>query len=243
MRFAPLLTSFFTSLISFSSLNSQEISILNSAIEPTDRLSSSWWKQRHIKANKLAEKHQYDILFIGDSITQGWENPGKNTYHKYYTNRKILNLGFSGDRTQHVIWRLLNGNLKNQKRAKLAVIMIGTNNTGHSKQAPHQTAAGIEKIISLVKAGCPQAKILLLGVFPRSPQPTDQMRLINEAINKRISKLHDGDTIHYLEIDDFLLNDQRILTKEIMPDALHPRQKGYNIWAEAMEPKFKEFGL
>ena len=201
-----------------------------------------WWMKRHQSMNKNAKK-PHDLLFIGDSITQGWEGSGKGTWEKYYGNRKALNLGISGDRTEHVIWRLDNGNLRNQKKAKAAVIMIGTNNTGHIMQDPTEVRDGVERIVSTLRARCPQAKILLLGVFPRGVKPDDAKRRNNLEINKVISELHNGERIHYLDISDKFLTAEGILTKQVMPDALHPRQKGYEIWAEAIEPKLKEFGL
>lgn len=201
-----------------------------------------WWMKRHQSMNKNAKK-PHDLLFIGDSITQGWEGSGKGTWEKYYGNRKALNLGISGDRTEHVIWRLDNGNLRNQKKAKAAVVMIGTNNTGHIMQDPTEVRDGVERIVSTLRARCPQAKILLLGVFPRGVKPDDAKRRNNLEINKFISELHNGERIHYLDISDKFLTAEGILTKQVMPDALHPRQKGYEIWAEAIEPKLKEFGL
>ena len=201
-----------------------------------------WWMKRHQSMNKNAKK-PHDLLFIGDSITQGWEGSGKGTWEKYYGNRKALNLGISGDRTEHVIWRLDNGNLRNQKKAKAAVVMIGTNNTGHIMQDPTEVRDGVERIVSTLRARCPQAKILLLGVFPRGVKPDDAKRKNNLEINKFISELHNGERIHYLDISDKFLTAEGILTKQVMPDALHPRQKGYEIWAEAIEPKLKEFGL
>ncbi|MEN8775167.1 MAG: sulfatase/phosphatase domain-containing protein [Akkermansiaceae bacterium] len=201
-----------------------------------------WWMKRHQSMNKTAKK-QHDLLFIGDSITQGWEGAGKETWEKNYANRKALNLGISGDRTEHVIWRLNNGNLRNQKKAKAAVVMIGTNNTGHSMQDPTEVRDGVERIVSTLRARCPAAKILLLGVFPRGVKSDDAKRKNNVEINNLISKMHNGERIHYLDISDKFLTEDGILTKEIMPDALHPKQKGYEIWAEAIEPKLKEFGL
>ena len=201
-----------------------------------------WWMKRHQSMNKNA-RTQHDLLFIGDSITQGWEGSGKGTWEKYYANRKALNLGISGDRTEHVIWRLDNGNLRNQKKAKAAVVMIGTNNTGHVMQDPTEVRDGVERIVSTLRARCPEAKILILGVFPRGVKPDDAKRKNNIEINKLISKFHNGERIHYLDISDKFLTTEGILTKEVMPDALHPRQKGYEIWAEAIEPKLKEFGL
>ncbi|MCX8237500.1 MAG: sulfatase-like hydrolase/transferase [Akkermansiaceae bacterium] len=207
--------------------------------QPKDQ---DWWKKRHAAMNQKAKK-PHDLLFIGDSITQGWEGSGKGTWDKFYGNRKTLNLGISGDRTEHVIWRLDNGNLKNQKKAKVAVIMIGTNNTGHKLQDPTEVKDGIGRIISTVRARCPQAKILLLGIFPRGVNPDDPKRKNNVEINELVSKFHNGERIHYLNISDKFLTKEGVLTKEIMPDALHPKQKGYEIWAEAIEPKLKELGL
>ncbi len=132
-----------------------------------------------------------------------------------------LSLGFSGDRTEHVLWRLNNGNLKKQKNAKLAVVMSGTNNTGHKKQDPAETAQGIEMIVLTIRARCSDAKILLLGVFPRGAQPEHPMRKINVEINKRIVNLADGKR----------------------PDLLHPKQKGYEVWAEAIEPTLNKLGI
>jgi N-acetylglucosamine-6-sulfatase len=202
-----------------------------------------WWSKRHRSMNQKAASGPHELLFIGDSITQGWEGPGKEVWEEFYGNRKALNLGISGDRTEHVIWRLNNGNLKNQPKAKAAVVMIGTNNTGHSKQDPTEVRDGFERIVSTLRARCPQAKILLLGVFPRGAKPDDPLRKNNEKINSLISTMHNGERIHYLDLSDKFLTPDGVLTKEIMPDALHPKAKGYRIWAEAIEPKLKEFGL
>ncbi|MDB4434093.1 GDSL-type esterase/lipase family protein [Akkermansiaceae bacterium] len=213
----------------------------HSALKPESR--GRGWMKRHESMNKNAAGNQYDILFIGDSITQGWEGAGKDTWKKYYSKKNALNLGISGDRTQHVIWRLQNGNLKNQENAKLAIIMIGTNNTGHTQQDPAETAEGVTKIVSLVKEGCPKAQVLLLGIFPRGKTPEDKLRLINVAINERIAKLDDGKTVHYLDLSDTFLDRKGILTKEVMPDALHPKEEGYKMWAKAMNRKIKELGF
>lgn len=215
----------------------------HSAVIPDHRLSSGWWKKRHNEKNKLAREKSHDLIFIGDSITHSFENTGKATWDRYYAHRNALNLGFSGDRTEHVLWRLNNGNLRKQKNAKVVVMMIGTNNTGHSRQDPSETTEGIQMILSTLRARCPKAKVLLLGVFPRGVKEDDPLRKINVAINKRIAKFHDGERVHFLDISDKFLNEDGILTKEIMPDALHPKQKGYTIWAEAIEPTLNKLGL
>lgn len=217
--------------------------VKNSAVTPAQRLNTGWWKQRHQQKNKLAATHAYDLIFIGDSITHSFEGPGKATWDKYYAGRNALNLGFSGDRTEHVLWRLDHGNLNNQRDAKVIVLMIGTNNTGQRKQNPDETAEGIRAILAKLRTHCPKAHTLLLGVFPRGVQPNDPLRKINAEVNKRIAKFADGKHVHYLDISDKFLTKDGVLTKEIMPDALHPRQKGYNIWAQAIEPTLIKLGV
>jgi N-acetylglucosamine-6-sulfatase len=216
---------------------------VSSAVIPDHKLNEGWWKDRQAAKNKQAAESGHDLIFIGDSITQGWEGPGKEVWEKYYGNRSTLNLGFSGDRTEHVLYRLNHGNLKEQQDAKVAVIMIGTNNTGQRKQDPAETADGVSRIVSDVRARCPQAEILLLAVFPRDEQPDGEMRQINNRLNELIAPLGKGKQVHYLDINEVFLDEDGVLPKSIMPDSLHPEARGYELWAEAIEPKLKELGL
>ena len=213
------------------------------ALLPDERLGEEWWTKRHAEINRKASARPHDLLFIGDSITQGWEGAGRKTWEKYYGKRKALNLGISGDRTEHVIWRLNNGNLRKQQKAKVAVVMIGTNNTGHRDQDPGETADGVTRILSILRARCPDAKVLLLGVFPRDASPDGPKRRINDALNEKLATLHDGERVHFLDIGKHFLNGKGHLPKELMPDYLHPQEKGYELWAEAIEPKLVELGL
>lgn len=235
-------------LLTASSLRAQEPALTtekvkNTAVVPADRNADGWWAERHEAKTNLAAEHQFDLIFIGDSITHGFENSGKATWEKYYAPHNALNLGFSGDRTQNVIWRLDNGELKNQENAKLIIMMIGTNNTGHVKQDPAETAAGVKKILTQLEEKTPKAKILLLAIFPRSEKVDDEMRKINDAINKKLATFADDKRVHFLDISDKFLTEDGTLTREIMPDFLHPQEKGYQIWADAMAPKIKELGL
>ena len=215
----------------------------SSAVIPADRLDKKGWKNRHEHMNKLAAEKKHDLLFIGDSITQGWENKGKAVWKKHFASRNALNLGISGDRTEHLLYRLDRGNLRNQRNAKAAVIMIGTNNTGHNNQAPEETADGISRIVSVVRARCPEAQILLLGVFPRGQQPDEPKRKLNVEINKIIAKLGQTKNVHFLDIGDKFIEKDGSISKNVMPDALHLTADSYQIWADAIEPKLKEFGL
>ena len=115
------------------------------AIRPVPR--EGGWMKRHESMNERVAKGNVDIVFIGDSITQGWEGRGKNVWAKFYGGRNAVNLGIGGDRTQHVIWRLQNGNLKGIS-PKAAVIMIGTNNSGSN--SPEQIAEGVTEIVKIL---------------------------------------------------------------------------------------------
>ena len=214
---------------------------IKTATAPAHRMKSdekNWWQKRHEDKLTEAQNGTWDIVFLGDSITHGWENNGKKTWKKYYQKRKALNLGFNGDRTEHVLWRLDNGEL-DEVLPKVVVIMIGTNNTGHRKDPPKAIAAGIEKIIDRIRKMSPETKILLLGIFPRSEKITDPQRRNNDSANTLIAKLGKKDDITYLDINERFLLPDGTLSKAIMPDLLHPKQKGYAIWAEAIEPTLR----
>jgi beta-glucosidase len=211
----------------------------HSANTPAHKLNAGWWKKRHEQKVAAAKGAECDLLFIGDSITHGWENAGKNVWAEYYAKRKPFNIGFSGDKTEHVLWRFDNGELANFK-PKVAVIMIGTNNTGHIMQKATETADGIKAIITKLHKHSPKTKVLLLAIFPRGEKPDHKMRVLNTQINNIIKTYADGKLVHYLDMAPSFLTKDGILTKEVMPDRLHPREPGYKIWAATMEPKLKE---
>jgi lysophospholipase L1-like esterase len=180
-----------------------------------------------------------DVAFFGDSITDGWRNrAGKEAWDKYFAPLHPINFGIGGDRTQHVLWRMQNGELDGYK-AKAIVIMIGTNNLGANKKNA-DIAAGITKVVEEARKRQPQAKVLLLGVFPRSAKADDPIRARIKEINAAIARLDDGKTIHYLDIGDKFLEPDGTLTREVMPDLLHLSPKGYDIWGSVVAPKLKE---
>jgi lysophospholipase L1-like esterase len=191
------------------------------------------WMKRQDLINSRA-KEGANLVLIGDSITQGWEGAGKEVWAKYYTPRKTLNAGIGGDRTQHVLWRLDHGNIDGLK-PKLAVIMIGTNNARDNK--PEDTAAGIKAIVEKLRAKLPETKLLILAIFPRGEQPGDPLRLKNIAANEIVKKLADDKNVYYLDIGPKFVNADGTLGREIMPDLLHLSPKGYQIWAESIEPE------
>ena len=206
---------------------------VNSATIPVTRGDEAWWKQRDREKTTQAKRQAHELVFVGDSITQGWEEAGKAMWEKYFAQVPTLNLGFSGDRTEHVLWRLQHGQM-GISTPRAAVIMIGTNNTGHRMQPPHETAAGVREIISLVQRQSPSTKVVLLGVFPRGETAFDPMRLNNVALNQYLSRFDDGETIFYRDLSGLFLHKDGTLPRETMPDLLHLNEAGYQIWAEAL---------
>ncbi len=206
----------------------------------TARWAQSWWMPRHKqKLADMKKQGEVDLLMIGDSITHGWENKGAETWKKYYAPRKAFNLGFSGDRTENVLWRLQHGAIEGIS-PKLTVIMIGTNNAGHRKDKAEDTAAGIKAIVAEIQKQLPDTKILLLGIFPRGADTNNELRKLNTATNKIIQGYADNKKVFYLNINETFLEDNGVLPRSVMPDLLHPQQKGYGMWAEAMEPTIKK---
>ena len=215
---------------------------VNTAVIPATRGDEKRWRDRAASMTKRAKQGNVDLAFIGDSITQGWEGRGKAVWEKYYGNRNAINLGIGGDRTEHVIWRLTHGNL-GKIQPKVAVLMIGTNNTGHFDQDPAQVADGVRRILDILEERLPETKVVLHGIFPRGTGPLDPKRLNNIAINQHIRRFADGDRVQFLEIGDQFLQEDGTISKEIMPDLLHLSPAGYQLWADALEPKLVELGL
>jgi lysophospholipase L1-like esterase len=213
----------------------QLTSIWHTAVAPLPRTGSGW-QRRHTLLTQRARAGTGEILFLGDSITQGWEGSGRAIWKEFYEQRKAVNLGISGDRTQHVLWRLQHGNTDNVA-PKACVLMIGTNNSRDNTS--DEIAAGVESIIREIRFRLPSAKILVLAIFPRGPDNQDVRRKVNEAANKKIATFADQQMVHYLDIGPEFLNDDSTLSREIMPDLLHLSEAGYRIWAESIESKLK----
>ena len=183
------------------------------------------------------------LVFIGDSITDAWRGGEQNRiYKERWGKYNPLNLGISGDKTEHVLWRLEHGELDGlQQGTKLVVMMIGTNNLGNPPRAtPEDTAEGIKCLVQTVRQKLPESKLLLLGVFPRGKEPADPYRAQIKTINDTVSNLDDGKAVKYLDLSDTFLDDQGVLPADVMPDQLHPNTKGYEMWADAMGPVIEQ---
>jgi beta-glucosidase len=212
---------------------------------PAPKQDSGRFLQMHQKFLDRAKQGNIDLLFLGDSITEGWSTRGKEVWARTYEKYNPANFGISGDRTEHVLWRIENGELEGI-HPKTLVLMIGTNNTGNN--TADEIAAADRKIVEEIRAKLPETKILLLAIFPRGPRKnkegvvTDDGVAKMEAIraaNAQLAKLDDGQHVRYLDISDKFLVDGKI-PDDIMPDQLHPNAKGYQIWADAMQPLLEE---
>jgi len=225
-----------------SSVQVANAPVPNTAVIPVPR--DPKWVARHEGFVREARQGGIDILFMGDSITDFWRSRGSNVWNRCYAPRRAANFGISGDRTQHVLWRMDNGELEGIK-PKVVVLMIGTNNTGKEKDTGSirntvlETIEGVRAVVRELRAKLPDSKILLLSIFPRGTLD-DPQRAQVALVNTAIARLDDGRRVRYLDIAPRFLEDDGTLSKEIMPDLLHPNERGYQIWADAMNPTLDE---
>jgi len=200
------------------------------------------FRTKHANNVALAQKGGIDLLFMGDSITDFWRNAGaagvanppragKAIFEKYYGDMKTANFGIGGDLTQGVLYRLQNGEGQGFQ-PKAIMLMIGTNNAATCSSA--EIAEGVGAIVLEMRKDFPDAKILLLGIFPRG-NPGDPVRRTVLGVNPLIAKLDDGQHVFYLDIGSKFLDADGVLQPDIMADKLHPNEKGYVIWAEAVK--------
>ncbi len=196
------------------------------------------WKQRHAGLNEEAKKGGYEMIFLGDSITDGWHGGGRLVWSKFYDKRHALNLGIGGDRTQHVLWRIENGNIEGL-HPKLAVLMIGTNNSNGNDNTAEEIGAGIQAIVKKLREKLPETKVLVLAIFPRGEKPNPQ-REKNAKASEIAAQLADNKDVFYLDIGPKFLASDGTLARDIMPDLLHLSPTAYEMWAEAIEPKVAE---
>jgi lysophospholipase L1-like esterase len=194
------------------------------------------WAKRHAAVTQIASERKASLVFIGDSITQmfGGEphdrsQPGKEVWEKYYAKRNASNLGFGYDFVENTLWRLRHGELDGAA-AKVVVIHIGTNNV--SRNTPVEIASGIRAICDEVRQRQPSVKIVLMAIFPRGPKP-DATRSKLDEINKLIAGF---DGVTFLDIGAKFLEPDGSISRETMGDFLHPTAKGYEIWANELEP-------
>ena len=203
----------------------------------------NWWAKRH--EAKLRELASYgpeiDIVMLGDSITHNWEesrgpgsDPGGRRLAEFRRKYSVVCLGYGGDTTRNVLWRIDNGELDGYA-AKCIMLMIGTNNGDR----PEDTAAGIREILDAIARKQPRAKTLLLPIFPSGETPDHAWRVRNSAVNALIRPFADGERVIWVDFTKRFLQPDGTISKDMMGDFLHPKEPGYDIWAEEVAPYFK----
>jgi lysophospholipase L1-like esterase len=218
-------------------------------------------ERRHQQFLDVAKQGDIDLLFIGDSITDNWRaapvtrpvsstrpaapsHAGKPVWDQYFAPLKAANFGIGADRTQNVLWRMQNGELDGI-HPKVIVLMLGTNNVSAGRAIRNTNAEvldGMKLVINEIRTRQPQAKLLLMAIFPRGRTADDPYRQPIKEINTELARYDDGKTIFFMDITDKFLAPDGSIPMDVMPDApaLHPNEKGYQIWAEAIIGKVKE---
>lgn len=222
----------------------------NTAVVPAQQPG---WTARHEEKVKAAQADKHDLLLIGDSITHNLDLPPyREVWDQFFAPRRALNLGYSGARTENILWNLQNGELDNQS-PKVAALLIGTNNGDDANypvvHSPEQIAEGTQAIVELLRDRLPQTRILLLRIFPRTNayKNGDTERgnvrrrfLTNQRASELVALLADGKMVHYLDLNYVFLRLDGSIDPELMPDLLHPSPTGALAWARAMEPTLCE---
>jgi lysophospholipase L1-like esterase len=218
------------------------------AATPLSRTDLPWWRARHEARLEELRKGRVDLVFLGDSITQDWEKHGPPDWQdfapiwqRFYGDRNAINLGFTGDTTAHLLWRIENGEVAGIA-PKAAVILIGANNLGRLHWSAEDTIAGIDAIVAQLRRRLPHTKLLLLGILPsdRSAWATDTTVTVNRALATRYGHASD---VTFLDVGHVFMKDGRLNRdlffdpKQTPPHApLHPSAQGQALMAAAMEP-------
>jgi lysophospholipase L1-like esterase len=234
-------------LVAFVAVQSVVAGETNTALIPAPRDFPTNWMARHEENVAMAKRGGVDILFLGDSITDGWhwDTGGRRIWEKTFAPRHAANFGIGYDRIQNVLWRVENGELEGIS-PKVVVLLIGTNNTGNEDDGkPRNTTpeiiAGISNLVQRMEVHLPQTKIILFAMFPRGEKKDDPIREQVKAVNVGIAKLA-NEKIKFMDIGDKFLATDGTLPRGMFPDLLHPNEKGYQIWADALVPALDEMG-
>ena len=206
-------------------------------------VDADWWKERFAEKNEILKQGNIDLLMIGDSITHFWDDQpffqdhGYNVWQKYLAEFNPVNLGHGGDQTQHVIWRLENYDFSNV-HPKAACLLIGVNNTWERNQPAKDIALGQRHVVKKMRELFPDMKIFVLKVFPCNCREDQQA--VNDSINELTEYyVRDIPNVEVLDLAKVFLNKDGVLTKDVMPDLLHPNSVGYESWGAALYLKLK----
>ena len=202
---------------------------------PTDAVTAvSKDTERHYQFLERIKSGNIDVAFFGDSITDSWPTVGAKTWSRFAAYNPA-NFGVSGDRTEHLLWRLENGELEGIN-PKVVVLLIGTNNVGAIEQErPEWVFNGIRKIVQTIRSRLPSAIVILHAIFPRDSNNSANRKRVAE-INEKIPSLADGQKIVFADFGVNFLDSNGEISPDIMPDGLHLTEKGYDIWYRQLDP-------
>lgn len=206
---------------------------VNPCVIPSPRTDTSTNRFRALNERVKELGPKAKVIFVGDSITQGWEGSGQDVWAKYYSKRNALNLGIGSDHTQHVLWRLERGNL-NGLKPKVAVVLIGVNNCPDEANTPRMVLEGVTAVVKQLREKLPQTKVLLLGIFPFR-EDFNLQRAKALQVNQALHKLDDGKWVSFLDFGHVFIGSDGKIAKSMMRDFVHLSPDGYRLWAEAME--------
>lgn len=188
---------------------------------------------------EVSDQKRLDVLWVGDSITEYWQDIGLDVWNQEYASMKCKNLGISGDTTQDVLRRLSTSNLDGLD-AKVTVVLIGTNNLSVGVDSDEQIASQTQKIVQFILSKDPNTQVIVMGIFPRHWSPEDPIRARVTSVNKHLAKLDNGSNIHFLDIGNELVEPSGEISADVMSDALHLTENGYRIWADNLNPLMKK---
>jgi len=206
------------------------------------------WIAQHQDGVAIAARGPWDLYFLGDSITQSWGGPGRRVsaparevWKEEFGHLRSASLGISGDRTQHLLWRIENGALDGAD-PQVIVVMIGTNNLPHDNA--DQIARGIEAVVEAVLRHAPDAQVLLHPILPRGGQPDHPMRKKGAAVNRAIVHLEARDRLTIVDLEPHFTREDRSQVAELFRgDHLHLAIPGYRMWARTLRPHLIDLGL
>ncbi len=208
-------------------------------IQEKEWMSKDAWLERHQQHLAIRDTGGFDLVLLGDSITQGWNGAGQEVFARDFSGLSVANFGIAGDACEHLLWRIENGVLDGLT-PRVINLLIGTNNLGNEGHSGAQTAEGITTVLTAVRERCPNAIIILNAVFPRDEEANTTFRQEITIINDSIRSLADGISVVLLDIGQRFLADADRISKVVMPDYLHLSTLGYIIWSEELQPLLRQ---
>lgn len=194
--------------------------------------AGSWWL-RHARARWHRPAQPARILVLGDSIVHGWDRAGAASWAHHLASRGAANLGFAGDRTQHLLWRIEHGELR-RRDPDVVVLAIGSNNLV-TDPADHVVAAHVV-LLQQVRDALPEAALVVQAILPRGADPTDPIRARIATANSGLAALAARAGAVWVDPGDCFVDEAGAIPPSRMPDGIHPSAAGYACQAAALEP-------